>query len=79
MLLEGNLTLFHLVFAILERRRRGAVSEAYTNFIRCGESCDSLEPRFSGLSVGVSFTLGAWMTGSGGGDGGSAHTPEGFV
>lgn len=39
------------------------MDEAYKTFIKPDESCDSLEPRFSGLSVWVSFTLRAWMTG----------------
>lgn len=39
--------------------------EAWETFIRPDESCDSLEPSFCGLSVWVSFTLRAWMTGIG--------------
>lgn len=55
----------HSVFNILQRKKWGGMDEAYETFIRRDESCDSLEPRFSGLSVWVSFTLRAWMTGLG--------------
>lgn len=57
--------LFHSVFNILQRKKQGAMDEAYETFISRDESCDSLEPRFSGLSVQASFTLRAWMTGLG--------------
>lgn len=61
---EGS-SLLHSVFNILHRKECGGMGEAYGTFIRRDESCDSLEPRFSGLSVWVSFTLRAGMTGLG--------------
>ena len=59
---EGS-PLFHSVFNILQSKKQGAMDEAYETFISRDESCDSLESRFSGLSVLASFTLKAWMTG----------------
>lgn len=41
------------------------MDEAYETFITRDESCDSLEPSFSGLSIWVSFTLRACMMGLG--------------
>ncbi len=61
---EGS-PLFQSVFNILQKKTRGGMDRAYETFIKQDESCDSLEPRFSGLSVSVSFTLRAWMTGLG--------------
>lgn len=55
----------HSVFNILQRKKPGGMDEAYEAFIKRDESCDSLDSRFSGLSVWVSFTLKAWMTGLG--------------
>lgn len=71
--------LFLSVFNILQRKNRGGMDKACETFISQDESCDSLEPRFSGLSVWVSFTLmgledRAWMQRRG-----TFHVTEGFA
>lgn len=53
--------------------------EEFDTFISKDESGDSLEPRFSGLSVCVSFTLRAWMTELGYRGAGIFHVTEGFA
>lgn len=55
------------------------MDEAYETFIRRDEGCDSLEPSLSRLSVGVSFTLRAWMMGLGRRGRERSHLTEGFA
>ena len=54
-----------LSFVARGRSFTGGGGEQCEASIRRDESCDSLETRFSRLSVWVSFTLKAWMTGLG--------------